>query len=78
MVAGAYKTIYIIILKAKTFIFLLNLFFKRLALFNKKQIKNIDKIKTIKNACEAITKKLRKKNKKNKKTILTPVKKRNK
>jgi len=48
--------------------------FKRLTLFNKKRIKNIDKIKTIKNTCEAIAKKLRKKKRKNEKTILTPVK----
>jgi len=61
MIIRTYKAIYIIILKAKTFIFLLNLFFKRLALFNKKRIKNIDEIKTIKNVCEAIAKKLRKK-----------------
>jgi len=72
VVVKIYKIIYIIALKAKTFIFLLNLFFKRLALLNKKRIKNIDKIKTIKDACEAITKKLRKK--KSKKSILTPVK----
>jgi len=74
VIAKTYKTIYIIILKAKTFIFLLNLFFKRLSLFNKKRIKNTDEIKTIKNICETIAKKLRKK-KKSKKTILTPVKK---
>jgi len=78
VVTGVYKTTYIIILKAKTFIFLLNLFFKRLALLNKKRIKNTDEIKTIKNACEAITKRLRKKKKKSKRIILTSVKKRNK
>jgi len=77
VVIRAYKTIYIITLKAKTFILLLNLFSKRLALFNKKRIKNIDKIKRIKNVCETITKKLRKKRKKNKKIILTPLKKTN-
>jgi len=49
------------VLKAKTFIFLLNLFFKRLTLFIKKRIKNIDEIKTIKNIYEIIAKKLRKK-----------------
>jgi len=65
---------YTIILKTKTFIPLLNLFLKRLTLFNKKRIKNIDGIKTIKNTYEAIAKKLRKK-RRNKKTILTPVKK---
>jgi len=54
------------------------LFFKRLALFNKKRTKNTDGVKTIKNACEAITKRLREKKEKNKKTILTPVKERNK
>jgi len=74
VVVGVYKTIHTMILKTKTFIFLLNLFFKRLALFNKKRTKNTDKIKTIKNACETIAKKLRKKKKKSKKTILTPVK----
>jgi len=63
------------ILKTKTFIFLLNLFFKRLALFNKKRTKNIDGIKTIKNIYEAIAKRLQKKKGKNKKIILTPVKK---
>jgi len=74
VVAGVYKTIHTIVLKAKTFIFLLNLFFKRLTLLNKKRTKNIDEIKTIKNICEAITKRLRKKRGKSKKTILTPVK----
>jgi len=64
VIAKAYKAIYTIILKTKTFILLLNLFFKRLALFNKKRIKNIDGVKTIKNIYEAITKKLRKKRKK--------------
>jgi len=58
MVTGAYKTIYIIILKTKTFIPLLNLFFKRLILFNKKRTKNTDEIKIIKNTCKTITKKL--------------------
>jgi len=56
------------------FIFLLNLFLKRLILLNKKRTKNIDEIKTIKNTCEAITKKLQKKKKKSKRTILTPKK----
>jgi len=71
VIARIYKAIYTIILKAKTFIFLLNLFFKRLILFNKKRIKNIDGIKIIKNTCKAIAKKLQKKKKKN---YLTPVK----
>jgi len=78
MVIRTYKAIYIIILKTKIFVFLLNLFFKCLVLFNKKRIKNTDGVKTIKNACETIAKKLRKKRKKRKKIILTPVKKRNK
>jgi len=65
------------ILKAKTFIPLLNLFFKRLILFNKKRTKNIDEIKIIKDACETITKKLQKRKKRNKKIISTPVKKKN-
>jgi len=78
VIAGAYKTTHIIILKAKTFISLLNLFLKRLALFNKKRTKNIDEIKTIKDIYEIIAKRLRKIKNKNKKTILTPVKKRNK
>jgi len=78
VVVGVYKTIYIIILKAKTFIFLLNLFFKRLILFNKKRTKNIDEIKIIKNVYEAIARRLRKKKKMSKKIILTPVKKINK
>jgi len=67
VVAGAYKATYTITLKAETFIFLLNLFFKRLALLNKKRTKNTDEIKTIKNAYEAITKRLRKKKKEIKK-----------
>jgi len=58
MVAGAYKVIHTIILKTKTFISLLNLFFKRLVLLNKKRIKNIDGIKIIKNIYEAIAKRL--------------------
>jgi len=58
VVVGAYKTTYIIILKAKTFIPLLNLFFKRLILLNKKRTKNTDEIKTIKNTCETIAMKL--------------------
>jgi len=62
-------------LKTKIFIHLLNLFFKRLILFNKKRIKNIDEIKTIKNACEAITRKLQGKKERNKRIISTPVKK---
>jgi len=78
VIVGVYKIIYIIALKAKTFIFLLNLFFKRLALFNKKRTKNIDEIKTIKNTYETIAKKLQKRKRKNKRIILTPVKKINK
>jgi len=78
VVTGAYKTTYTITLEAKTFISLLNLFFKRLTLFNKKRTKNTNEIKTIKNAYKTISKKLQKKKKKNKKTILTPVKKINK
>jgi len=78
MVAGTYKAIYIMALEAKTFISLLNLFFKRLALLNRRRTKNTDGIKTIKNICEAIARRLRKRRKKSKKTILTPVKKKNK
>jgi len=78
MVAGIYKATHTIILKAKTFIPLLDLFFKRLVLFNKKRTKNTDGIKTIKNACEAIAKKLRKRKERNRRTIPTPVKKKNK
>jgi len=63
VVVKAYKAIYIIALKIKTFILLLNLFFKRLLLFNKKRTENTDEIKTIKNIYEAIIKKLRKKKK---------------
>jgi len=58
MITGIYKAIHIIALKTKTFILLLNLFLKRLILFNKKRIKNINKTKTIKNTCETIAKKL--------------------
>jgi len=73
VVIRVYKAIYIIALKAKTLIFLLNLFFKRLILFNKKQIKNINGIKTIKIPARRLRKGYEKKGK-NKRTILTPVK----